>query len=112
MLYYLNSNDYIFLIIHPGGVEMHVKISPNRELAGYFNVAPQGPIDSDTYLDFKDAITPLLVMTTKGIVLDLMNVDYISSAGLGVLFTMRKFLKEKNGDLLFCNIKPQIKRLF
>ena len=91
---------------------MNVRISPARDKAGYFIVRPIGPIDSDTYLDFNDKITPLLVLTTKGIILDLADVDYISSAGLGILFTLKKFLKDRSGDLLFCNLKPQIKRLF
>ncbi len=91
---------------------MHVKINPNQDKPGYFTVLPQGSIDSDTYLDFNDKIKPLLIKATKGIILDLSQVDYISSAGLGVLFTMKKFFKENSGDLLFCNLKPQIKRLF
>ena len=91
---------------------MHVKISPHGEREGHFTVTPFGPIDSDTYLDFSDKVTPLLNDKLKGILLDLANVDYISSAGLGVLFTMKKHLKGNKGDLLFCNLKPQIKRLF
>ena len=91
---------------------MHVQIQANPDKAGSFTVTPYGPIDSDHYLDFDDQIKPLLVPATKGIVVDLANVDYISSAGLGVLFTLKKFLKKNGGDLLFCNLKPQIKRLF
>ena len=91
---------------------MNVKITPNKDRAGYFTVVPQGSIDSATYIGFKEKISPLLNDTTKGIILDLARVDYISSAGLGVLFTMKKHLKEKGSDLLFCNLKPQIKRLF
>ena len=91
---------------------MHVKIIPSADKVGYFTVLPHGSIDSDTYVDFKEKITPLLNKTTKGVILDLVDVDYISSAGLGVLFTMKKHLKQQNGDLLFCNLKPQIKRLF
>ena len=91
---------------------MHVKISPNKDREGFFTLTPSGPIDSDTYLDFNDVVTPLLVNTTRGIVLDLADVDYISSAGLGVLFTMKKFLRTNGGDLLFCNLRPQIVRLF
>jgi len=91
---------------------MHVRIIPNEEKAGCFTVVPHGPIDSDTYMDFSDKVTPLLTTTLKAIVLDLADVDYISSAGLGVLFTMKKHLKHNNGDLLFVNLKPQIKRLF
>ena len=91
---------------------MNVKIAAHESKKGFYTVIPYGPIDSDTYLDFNEFIKPLLVLTTKGIVLDLANTDYISSAGLGVLFTMKKFLKNNGGDLLFCNLKPQIVRLF
>ena len=91
---------------------MHVKISPNNDREGFYTLVPFGPISSDTYLAFSEVVTPLLIPTTRGIILDLENVDYISSAGLGVLFTMKKFLKKNGGDLLFCNLKPQIVRLF
>lgn len=91
---------------------MHVKVDASKDKPGFFILTPFGPIDSDTYLDFNDQVTPLLQSSTKGIVLDLSNVDYISSAGLGVLFTMKKFLKQYQGELLFTNLKPQIKKLF
>lgn len=91
---------------------MRMNIEANKDRPGFFTITPHGPIDSDTYLDFNDQITPLLQTSTKGIVLDLAHVDYISSAGLGVLFTMKKFLKQNGGELLFCNIKPPIQRLF
>ena len=91
---------------------MKTKISAHKDRMGVFRITPSGSIDSDTYLDFSDSVTPLLISTTKGIVLDLTEVDYISSAGLGVLFTMKKFLKNNGGELLFCNLKPQIVRLF
>ena len=93
-------------------MNMHVKIASHMERPGNFTVIPHGAIDSDSYADFKDKMAPLLTKSTKSIVLDLVDVDYISSAGLGVLFTMKKYLKEHSGDLLFCNLKPQIKRLF
>ena len=91
---------------------IHVKIQPHADKPGTFTLTPHGPIDSDTYLDFDDKIKPLLTDTTKGILLDLADVDYISSAGLGVLFTMKKLLKQKGSDLIFSNLKPQIVKLF
>ena len=91
---------------------MHIKVDSDVDKPGYFTVTPFGSIDSDTYVDFSDKIKPLLTPHAKSIVLDLANVDYISSAGLGVLFTMKKHLKKNGGDLLFCNLKPQIQRLF
>ena len=91
---------------------MRVQISSSKEKPGFFTVIPYGPIDSDTHGEFRDKIKTLLASTTKGVVLDLEHVDYISSAGLGVLFAMKKTLAENKGELLFCNLKPQIQRLF
>ena len=91
---------------------MHVKLVPHPERSGHFTLTPYGPIDSDTYLDFREKIKSLFILATKGVVIDLENVEYISSAGLGVLFTLKKHCKQNGGDLIFCNLKPQIKRLF
>ena len=60
----------------------------------------------------KQKIAPLLCDTTHGILIDLKNVEYISSAGLGVLFSVKKFMTGVGGDLVFCNLKPQIHKLF
>ncbi len=91
---------------------MDVDILPDKEKEGYFRIVPHGPIDSDTYVEFRDKAAPILSKTTKVVLLDLRAVDYISSAGLGVLFTIKKQLMQNGGELLFCNLKPQIKRLF
>ena len=91
---------------------MRVDISPDKNRPGYFTVTPYGSIDSESYAEFQKKMSPLLVKSTAVVLIDLENVDYISSAGLGVFFTVKKFMKEKKGELLFCNLKPQIKRLF
>ncbi len=91
---------------------MKIEIKPSPDKPGVQVVTPHGPIDSDTYLDFQNGISALLTKETKSILVDLRDVDYISSAGLGVLFTTKKFLVQNGGDLYFCNLKPQIVRLF
>jgi anti-anti-sigma factor len=91
---------------------MRVDVTAHKDKPGYFTVTPHGAIESESHAEFRTKITPLLVKTTKGIIVDMENVDYISSAGLGVLFSMKKFLMEGNNDLFFCHLKPQIQRLF
>ncbi len=91
---------------------MRVDVSAIKEKPGYFTVTPHGSIDSESHGEFRTKVEPILVKTTKGIVVDLQKVDYISSAGLGVLFSIKKFLMEDKNELLFCNLKPQIVRLF
>ncbi len=91
---------------------MRVDIGPLKGKEGFISVTPHGSIDSDTYTEFQEKIKPALVPSTKNILVDLGHVEYISSAGLGVLFGIKKSLAGTGGELYFCNLKPQIKRLF
>jgi anti-anti-sigma factor len=53
-----------------------------------------------------------LIPEGKGIVLDLTNVDYIDSSGLGALVSIYMHARRKFCDLKFANPKPQIRDLF
>ena len=89
---------------------MRVDVQKNKP--GFCTAVPHGPIDSSTYEDFQKQINHLLAPGVKNLLIDLVNVDYISSAGLGVLFSLKKSLGASGGELGFCNLKPQIKKLF
>ncbi len=91
---------------------MRVNISPHPHKKGYFRVTPHGSIDTDTHDIFRKLVKPLLNPSTKGILIDLRDVDYISSAGIGVIFSLKTFFKENDGQVLFCNLKPQIQKVF
>ena len=91
---------------------MQVDIKSDPSKPGFVIVTPYGSIDSDNYMDFQKQLEPTLIKATKNILMDFRDVDYISSAGLGVLFSVKKMLVTNGGELYFCNLKPQIKRLF
>ena len=46
------------------------------------------------------------------LLLDFSNVDHLSSAALGMLINANNRIKQKNGQLRFTNIKPQIYEVF
>jgi anti-anti-sigma factor len=46
------------------------------------------------------------------LVLDFGNVSHMSSAALGMLITLHKRVREKNGQLRLCNIQPSIYEVF
>jgi anti-sigma B factor antagonist len=46
------------------------------------------------------------------IVLDFVNVGHMSSSALGMLITLHKRIREKNGHLRLCNIRPSIYDVF
>jgi anti-anti-sigma factor len=91
---------------------MKVKIAEDKKKKGFFRVSPHGDIDSDSYLDFRKLLSPVLKNSTRAVLLDLKNVDYISSSGLGVIFSVKKFMVENKGEFAMCNLQPQIVRLF
>jgi len=45
-------------------------------------------------------------------VLDFVNVSNMSSSALGMLITLNKRIRRKNGDLRLCNIHPAIQEVF
>src|SRR4029079_5320405 len=46
------------------------------------------------------------------LLLDFSNVDHLSSAALGMLINANNRIKQRNGQLRLCNIKPQILEVF
>lgn len=46
------------------------------------------------------------------LVLDFINVAHMSSSALGMLITLHKRVREKNGQLRLCNIRPSIFEVF
>ncbi len=46
------------------------------------------------------------------LLLNFENVDYLSSAALGKLIILNRKVREENGELKFCSIKPKIYDVF
>jgi len=75
-------------------------------------VYPIGRIDSENYLEFQRQIKPLHQEKTQKLILDMSRCDYVSSAGFRVFFDLRKDLNARQGELAFCNIQPQVLKVF
>ena len=50
--------------------------------------------------------------TVQGLVIDMSEVDFVNSAGLGALFQLAQRLRSRGGQLAFASIKPAVQRLF
>ena len=77
-----------------------------------FTIVPKGRIDSETYTLFEKQVEVIYEKRAFNVLLNMAGVNYISSAGLGAVFNMMKRLKESGGELLLCNLQPQIKKVF
>ncbi|RHX81336.1 anti-sigma factor antagonist [Leptospira yasudae] len=69
----------------------------------------QGEIDAKTAPDLKLKLESSIGNGATKIVCDFSGVSYIASAGIGVLNSILKFLKEKSGELVFSNIKKEVR---
>ncbi|MBM4762183.1 anti-sigma F factor antagonist [Bacillus sp. B15-48] len=60
----------------------------------------------------KQATKALESPTVRHIVLNLENLSFMDSSGLGVILGRYKQIKQLNGEMIVCAISPPIKRLF
>jgi anti-anti-sigma factor len=91
---------------------MQLKVDVKERGKGVYIVMPEGHLDSNTYLMLEEKLKPLFAASTKVLIFDLSRLDYISSAGLRVVFKAKKAIKEINGSFMMANLKPQIKKVF
>ena len=71
-----------------------------------------GYLDSSTFPQLQEHLDNLLKQGNHYYLLDLENLDYISSAGLGVLMGILREVREKEGDLKIINMSEKIARVF
>lgn len=68
-----------------------------------------GEVDAKTAPDLKLHLELAIGNGARKIVLDLNLLTYISSAGIGVLNSIQKFLKDKSGEIVLCNLTKEVK---
>lgn len=67
-----------------------------------------GQLDAHSYYILKDELGALLEEANTSVVLDCHELEYISSAGLGVLKQMRKEFETKGGDIRLTRLPVKI----
>jgi anti-sigma B factor antagonist len=73
-------------------------------------VAPD-TLDADNQKHFKKEVIPALEPNSR-VVLDLSDVNFIDSAGLGVILSCYRHLHAANGDLKLCGLSERVRALF
>lgn len=75
-------------------------------------VSLKGRLDAVTSPVLEKDLTELMAGAENTLVVDLGDLDYISSAGLRVLLATTKKLKGKQGKLLLASLKNVVKEVF
>ena len=72
----------------------------------------EGPLNSDSAPDFDDYASKLADNNVVHLLLDLRNLNFISSEGIGATLMLQKSINKKNGLVIFFNLNNEITLLF
>jgi anti-sigma B factor antagonist len=92
------------------GIQLTVEQTGARNDISVIKVG--GYIDTTTSAELENALEIILKGGTINIIIDLENVDYISSAGWGIFISEIKGIREKGGDLKLVKMIPDVYEVF
>ncbi len=90
---------------------MEVKIDIRPKGTDITLITVRGEIGTETVDQFKEKIDQVINDGKKKLIIDLQEVNYLNSMGLGVFASALKKLKKSNGDLKFINLSPTVMEL-
>ena len=71
-----------------------------------------GYLDAHTAPDLENALNNLIVNGQNRIIVNFKDLDYISSAGLGVFMAFIENVRESGGDIKLTDMKPKVFTVF
>lgn len=87
---------------------MDIKIKEDDDI---ITVSVKGDIELYTHAKFKNKLFELSTASNKNIDIDLSQVDYMDSSGLGTLVTLHKIQNKKGRKLTISNVNADIRNL-
>ena len=91
-------------------MSLSIEIAPVGN--GSQRVSLAGRLDTHTYGELDQQLSPVLGSSIQSLILDLAGLDYISSAGVRSIFKVRKVMAAREGKVLVANLQPQIQKVF
>jgi len=92
------------------GIQVSVsKVGPQDKIS---QIKVGGYIDTTTSAEVERALDGLVRNGDYNIIIELGNVDYISSAGWGIFISEIKGIRERGGDLKLANMIPDVYEVF
>jgi len=91
---------------------MKLNIRIKQTKPGIVTLSPSGSINTETSMILDKEINKLLTQAKRALVLDMAEVDFVTSAGIGTIAKAKKSLNKIGSDLAMLNVQPQVKRVF
>lgn len=91
---------------------MTLKVDCEQKAADVFVVRLDGSLNSNTYPTLEDQLAAIVEQKPRIVVMDMQQLEYLSSAGIRVILKSRDAIKKKEGKLVFMHLQPQIRKVF
>lgn len=83
-----------------------------RRTAEIVTLSLSGRLDTTTAKAFEEKILAQIESGDRRFIIDLAQLDYVSSAGLRVFILAAKRLNSANGKMVLCSLKDPVKEVF
>jgi anti-anti-sigma factor len=91
-------------------MSLDIVITPEANSGKRISIA--GSLDSNTAPELQQSIDDQIDDAVSTIIIDFKGLDFLSSAGLRVLFKAKKLMDGNDGNFIMVNLQPQIKKVF
>lgn len=91
-------------------MSLEITITPEANNAKRISIA--GSLDSNTSPELQSSIDNEIDASVQTTIIDFKDLDFLSSAGLRVIFKAKKMMDSSGGKFLLLNLQPQIKKVF
>ena len=91
---------------------MPLVIEINAEPHEGKRISLAGSLDTDTAQQLQDKIDQEINSTVHMVIMDLKRLEFLSSAGLRVIFKTKKYMDSREGRFMLLNLQPQVRKVF
>ena len=91
---------------------MALIMNVEKKSPGSYFVTLNGRLDGTTSPDCDARISSILIPSTRTILFEMTNLDYISSMGLRIFLKTRRMIEQQGGRVYMINVQPQIEKVF
>jgi anti-anti-sigma factor len=91
-------------------MSLEIVITPEANNGKRISIA--GRLDSNTAPELQQSIDNEINDSVNATIIDFKGLDFLSSAGLRVIFKAKKMMDGNGGNFLMVNLQPQIKKVF
>ena len=89
-------------------LEIEIKAEPDQGK----RISLVGSLDTDTAPQLEAKVDESIDASVHIVIMDMRRLEFISSAGLRVIFKTKKFVDSHDGKFMLLNLQPQVRKVF